>query len=555
MPLSDIIVVERLVKRYGARAAVRGVSFSVKAGEIVGLLGPNGSGKSTILRILTGYLRSSSGSVRIGGVDVTEHAARNYVGYVPEDAPLYDWMRVGEFLQFMAAIKGVPARAAGAAIASVCAQLDLESVVRLPVGKLSRGYRQRVAIAQALLNDPPILVFDEPTNALDAYQVIGIRELIRSLAGRRTVLVASHVLTEIEKVANRIMILRDGDLLTADATSEGSRAPRFQMRIVGPRQAGAGRFAQRGRCGCSGSPSRFSDGSGRFGGHSQLSGRNRGPSADRRAPRPVRSRKWLRARRAGRAKTRSRAHIPRSYAARHRGTGPMRAFLALLKKEEMALFTSPIAYVVMSAFLVIMGYTFTLTLFLTHVPTLVHLFIQIYVLFLLTVPIITMRLVAEERRLRTLEILLTSPLSEVSIILAKFLASLSLIVVMLLLSYTYALALAVLGAPDWGPIYSGYVGLFLLGAALVAVGLMTSSMVSNQVIAALLSLSIFLVLWIIDYLGWLLPDPFNALFVNLSLLVHFRPFATGSLFLSDAGYFLSVTLLGLFVSVRALAWR
>jgi ABC-2 type transport system permease protein len=233
----------------------------------------------------------------------------------------------------------------------------------------------------------------------------------------------------------------------------------------------------------------------------------------------------------------------------------MRAFVALLKKEEMALFTSPIAYVVMSVFLVIMGYTFTLTLFLTHVPTLVHLFLQIYVLFLLTVPIITMRLVAEERRLRTLEILLTSPLTEVSVILAKFLASVSLIVVMLLLSYTYALALAVLGAPDWGPIYSGYIGLFLLGAALVAIGLMTSSMVSNQVIAALLSLSIFLVLWIIDYLGWLLPDPFNALFVNLSLLVHFRPFATGSLFLSDAGYFLSVTLLGLFVSVRALAWR
>jgi len=233
----------------------------------------------------------------------------------------------------------------------------------------------------------------------------------------------------------------------------------------------------------------------------------------------------------------------------------MKAFLALLKKEEMALFTSPIAYVVMSVFVVIMGYTFTLTLFLTHVPTLVHLFLQIYVLFLLTVPIITMRLVAEERRLRTLEILLTSPLTEASVILAKFLASVSLIVVMLLLSYTYALALAVLGAPDWGPIYSGYVGLFLLGAALVAIGLMTSSMVSNQIIAALLSLSIFLLLWIIDHLGWLLPDPFNAFVVNLSLLVHFRPFATGSLFLSDVGYFLSVTLLGLFISIRALAWR
>jgi ABC-2 type transport system ATP-binding protein len=237
MPQSDIIVVERLVKRYGARLAVRGVSFTVEAGEIVGLLGPNGSGKSTILRILTGYLRSSSGSVRIGGLDVAEHAARNYVGYVPEDAPLYDWMRVGEFLEFMAAIKGVRGRAADTAIASVCEQLDLERVVGLPVGKLSRGYRQRVAIAQALLNNPPILVFDEPTNALDAYQVIGIRELIRSLAGKRTVLVASHVLTEIEKVASRIMILRDGDLLTADATSEGNRVPRFRLRVVGPRQA------------------------------------------------------------------------------------------------------------------------------------------------------------------------------------------------------------------------------------------------------------------------------------------------------------------------------
>jgi ABC-2 type transport system ATP-binding protein len=239
MPQSDIIVVERLVKRYGARLAVRGVSFAVKEGEIVGLLGPNGSGKSTILRILTGYLRSSSGSVRIGGVDVAEHslAVRNYVGYVPEDAPLYDWMRVGEFLKFMAEIKGVPGRAARSVVASACAQLDLERVVGLPVGKLSRGYRQRVAIAQALLNDPPILVFDEPTNALDAYQVIGIRELIRSLAGQRTVLVASHVLTEIEKVASRIMILRDGELLTADAMSEASRAPRFRLRIVGPRQA------------------------------------------------------------------------------------------------------------------------------------------------------------------------------------------------------------------------------------------------------------------------------------------------------------------------------
>jgi ABC-2 type transport system permease protein len=233
----------------------------------------------------------------------------------------------------------------------------------------------------------------------------------------------------------------------------------------------------------------------------------------------------------------------------------MNTFAALLLKEEKAIFTSPIAYVVLSIFLLIMGYTFTLTLFVSHVPTLVHLFFQIYVLFLLTVPIITMRLVAEERRLRTIEMLLTAPVSEPVVVFAKYLASLSLIALMLLLSGAYAVALGMLGQPDWGPIYSGYLGLFLLGAALVAVGLFTSSLVGNQVIAALLSLSLFLLLWIIDHFGWMLPDPFDAFVVNLSLLVHFTPFATGSLFLSDAGFFISVALLGLFLSVRALARR
>jgi len=233
----------------------------------------------------------------------------------------------------------------------------------------------------------------------------------------------------------------------------------------------------------------------------------------------------------------------------------MRTFVALLLKEEKAIFTSPIAYVVLSVFLVIMGYTFTLTLFVSHAPTLVHLFFQIYVLFLLTVPIITMRLVAEERRLRTIEMLLTAPVSEPAVIFAKYLASLSLVVLMLVLSGAYAITLGILGQPDWGPIWSGYLGLLLLAAALVAVGLMASSFVDNQVIAALLSLSLFLLLWIIDHFGWMLPDPFDALVVNLSLLVHFTPFATGSIFLSDAGFFISVALLGLFLSVRGLARR
>jgi ABC-2 type transport system permease protein len=215
----------------------------------------------------------------------------------------------------------------------------------------------------------------------------------------------------------------------------------------------------------------------------------------------------------------------------------VRQFLALLVKEEKALFTSPIAYVLIAVFLLIMGYSFTLALFVSHTMTLVHLFFQIFTLFLLTVPIITMRLIAEERKLRTMEVLLTSPITETQIVFAKFAASMSLIVLMLILSAAYPTVLAIYGDPDWGPIFSGYLGLVLFAGALVGVGLLTSA------------------LWIIDEYGHLVPDPFDSLLVNMSLSVHFKPFATGSMYLTDVAYFLSATMLSLFLSVRALAWR
>jgi gliding motility-associated transport system ATP-binding protein len=234
--MQDLVVVDRLVKRYGPRFAVRDVSFAIEEGEVIGLLGPNGSGKSTILRVLAGYLPPSAGNVRIAGIDVVADslAARGRVGYVPEDAPLYDGLRVVEFLHFMAAIKGVGRRAARSAVNTAAERLELGPVLGMPIGKLSRGYRQRVVIAQALVNDPPLLILDEPTNALDAYQVIAVRALIRSLVGRRTVLVASHVLTEIERVASRVMILLDGRLLTTDAMREASHARQLRLRLGGP---------------------------------------------------------------------------------------------------------------------------------------------------------------------------------------------------------------------------------------------------------------------------------------------------------------------------------
>lgn len=233
--IAPVIAAEQLTKWYGPRLAVDGVSLAVDSGEIMGLLGPNGSGKTTILRILAGYLRPSAGTARIAGLDVVHDslAARRCVGYVPEDAPLYGGMVVHEFLSFMGRLKGLTAPGLRGAVSETMHRLRLEQMRDVQIGRLSRGYRQRVAIAQALLGNPALLILDEPTNGLDPRQIIEMRELIRSLGGERTILVTSHILGEIERVADRVAILLDGRLLGVHALRGSGMAQRLRLRIRG----------------------------------------------------------------------------------------------------------------------------------------------------------------------------------------------------------------------------------------------------------------------------------------------------------------------------------
>jgi gliding motility-associated transport system permease protein len=233
----------------------------------------------------------------------------------------------------------------------------------------------------------------------------------------------------------------------------------------------------------------------------------------------------------------------------------MRMLALLTRKELHGTFTSPVAYTVATVFLLVLGYTFSLTLFATKVANLTYIFHQMYVLSILLVPVLTMRAFAEERRGDTLELLLTAPVSEIWIVLAKFLASYALILGIYALSTVYAVVLGAYGSPDWGPIYSGYLALALLAALLVAVGVAMSSLTENQVVAASGSLGVFLMLWFADSVGYLLPQPLESLAVGLSLIGHFKPLATGSVFLSDAGYFLILALLALFLASRRLAER
>jgi ABC-2 type transport system ATP-binding protein len=244
--MPPVIVAEQLTKWYGSRVAIDHVSLEVEAGEVMGLLGPNGSGKTTILRILTGYLRPSAGTARIAGLDVVDEAlrARGRVGYVPEDAPLYGWMETRQFLTFMARLKGLTRRQTTAAVDAAIERLALVDVSGLLIGKLSRGFRQRVAIAQALLGDPELLVLDEPTNGLDPRQIIEMRGHIRALAGKHTVLVTSHILGEIERVADRVAVLLAGRLLGVHSLRAGGLVQRFRLRVRGRPEAVRARLAE-----------------------------------------------------------------------------------------------------------------------------------------------------------------------------------------------------------------------------------------------------------------------------------------------------------------------
>jgi ABC-2 type transport system ATP-binding protein len=213
-----MIEVKNLTKRYAGRTAVRDISFTVAPGEIVGLLGPNGAGKSTTMRVLSCFMPATSGTVRVAGYDVFHQSdeVRRRIGYMPENNPLYPDMRVREYLKFRARLKGLGWRRSRERVNTVMEQCSLTGVSRRIIGQLSKGYRQRVGLADALVHEPDLIILDEPTIGLDPHQIRSVRQLIKSLAGKHTVLISTHILPEAEMMCNRMVIMFDGKILAAD---------------------------------------------------------------------------------------------------------------------------------------------------------------------------------------------------------------------------------------------------------------------------------------------------------------------------------------------------
>jgi ABC-2 type transport system ATP-binding protein len=236
-----MIEVSNLTKRYTGRTAVSDISFSVARGEIVGLLGPNGAGKSTTMRILSTFLPATSGTVRVAGFDVFYDSVevRRRIGFMPENNPLYPEMRVREYLKFRARLKGLGWRRSRERVATVMEQCGLTDVSRRIIGQLSKGYKQRVGLADALVHEPDLIILDEPTIGLDPNQIRSVRQLIKSLAEKHTVLISTHILPEAEMMCSRMLIMFDGKILAADTPENLQRLMAGGSQIVAEIAAGA----------------------------------------------------------------------------------------------------------------------------------------------------------------------------------------------------------------------------------------------------------------------------------------------------------------------------
>ncbi|MDD6983826.1 MAG: ATP-binding cassette domain-containing protein [Clostridia bacterium] len=234
-----MIEINNLVKNYGSKFALDDISFKVAKGEIVGFLGPNGAGKSTTMNILTGYLSSTSGEAKVGGIDILENPneAKKLIGFLPEQPPLYIDMTVEEYLNFVYDIKACKLKR-DAHIEEVMKVTKIDDVRHRLIKNLSKGYRQRVGIAQALIGNPPVIIFDEPTVGLDPKQIIEIRNLIRNLGKTHTVILSTHILSEVQSVCDRIIIINEGKIIADEKTESITQAVednrRYSVKVCGP---------------------------------------------------------------------------------------------------------------------------------------------------------------------------------------------------------------------------------------------------------------------------------------------------------------------------------
>lgn len=574
-----MVTVNGLSKRFGHLLAVDNISLQVTRGEVLGFLGPNGSGKSTTMKMITGFLTPSAGRSEICGIDVSTDpiAAQRHLGYLPEGTSAYADMTAGAYLKFIADARRLDGITRKRAINYVVERTSISHVLYQPIETLSKGYKRRVGLAQALLHDPDVLILDEPTDGLDPNQKHEVRALIQELSETKAIIISTHLLEEVESVCDRAIIITNGRIVANGTPHEFEKQSRYYNAVS-----------------LSFPPSFTSEGVARVqteiealpnisevevDGLDLIAVANNGSDILSTIGAQARQREWpveqLQLKRghldevfrnvttdkdrADRISTPTLLHkIPIA-----KSSTLWRDVWSICKRELGAYFSTPVAYVFIVIFLAAIGaFTFFLGGFFTQGQASLESFFQFHPwLYLFLIPAIAMRLWAEERKSGSIELLLTLPVTTLCAVLGKFFAAWAIAGLGLLLTTTIWITVNYLGSPDNGAIAAGYIGSFFMAGGYLAIAAFVSAMTKNQVIAFIISAALCFMFTasglgiVLEFFsGWAPRSVLDAI-TNFSFLAHFRGIARGVIDLRDAVFFISTIVFFLFANVVAVEYR
>jgi ABC-2 type transport system ATP-binding protein len=574
--MTIMISANHLNKCFGHIQAVDDISLTVSRGEVLGLLGPNGSGKSTTMKMLTGFLIPTRGSVEICGTNMLTNniEAQRQLGYLPEGAPAYDDISTSVYLNFIADIRHLTGAAKKQAIEYAVARTDIHDVLHQPIGTLSKGYKRRVGLAQALLHNPPVLILDEPTDGLDPNQKHEVRTLIREISQDKAIIISTHILEEVESLCDRTTIITDGRVVADGTPGDFEKLSRFYNAVSISLPSGNASEVRRildvlpevASVETKVSDAQFTEltvlpekGQTIIANIADLSRQKNWPTEQIFVKQGHLEEVFRN------VTTEETISVDRSVknffdiTPDESGSTQLRDIWSVAKRELIAYFSTPVAYVFIVTFLIALG---ALTFFLGHFFSLgqanLDPFFQFHPwLYLFFIPAIAMRLWAEERKSGSIEMLLTLPVTIFATVLGKFLAAWVVIGLGLMLSSTMWITVNYLGSPDNGAIATAYVGSFFIAGGYLAISSFVSALTQNQVIAFIISIAICFVFTasglsvVLEFFsGWASPLVLDAV-TNFSFLGHFRDISRGVIDLRDVVFFVSTITVFLFANVLA----
>ena len=581
--MTTMVAVEGLSRRFGHLLAVDGISLTVDRGEVLGVLGPNGSGKSTTMKMVTGFLAPSAGSVEVCGIDVAVDpvAAQRRLGYLPEGAPAYGDITTAAYLRFIADIRRLFGAAGRRAIEDVVERTNIAPVLHQPIETLSKGFKRRVGLAQALLHDPDVLILDEPTDGLDPNQKFEVRSLIREMSRDKAIVISTHILEEVETVCSRALIISEGRVV-ADGTPErferGSRLFNAVSLSLPRERAAPVRAELEALPGVSSVETNEAEAGGALleltvvpaAGGEILSAiaaaaREREWPVERLRPCRGLLDEVFRDLTAGgvRRDPAPPRTAPRGPPPAPRIAAGLRDIATICRRELTGYLSTPIAYVFVVVFLTFAGaLTFFLGNFLDRGQASLDGFFQFHPwLYLFLVPALAMRLWAEERKSGSIELLLTLPVTTLGTVLGKFAAAWIVAGAGLALTGTFWLTVNYLGSPDNGVIAVGYAGSFVMAGSYLAISAFVSALTKNQVIAFIVAAALCFAFTasglgvVLEFFAGWAPTPVLDTVANLSFLEHFRDISRGVVDVRDVVFFGSTIVFFLFANVVAVELR